>query len=150
MYFRFKSNHFRNGLGFKILYEATNVTSSTFIGTCGGEYTSSHGFIASPSYPYDPYPNNANCIYVVSQPSGTCINITITDMDIEYSSSSDYYDYYGNYDLYQFDGNTCFDYLEIRDGNSGNSELLGKYCGDGNVLSLPISLLSTEEYLWIR
>ena len=70
-------------------------------------------------------------------------------MDIEYDSDNyDYYDYY--YDYHQFDGLTCFDYLEIRDGNSGNSELLGKYCGDGNVLSLPISLLSTEEYLWIR
>ena len=70
------------------------------------------------------------------------------DMDIEYTT--DYYDYLGNYDYHQSGGMTCFDYLEIRDGDSENSELLGKYCGDGNVLSLPISMQSTQEYLWIR
>ena len=69
-------------------------------------------------------------------------------MDIEYTSNN--YDYYGNYDYHQFDGYTCFDYLEIRDGGSETSDLLGKYCGDSDVLSLPFSMLSTQEYLWIR
>ena len=149
MFCRFKSNHFQNGLGFKILYEATNVSSSTFIGTCGGDFTSPHGFIASPSYPLNPYKNDENCIYILSGPNGTHINITIIDMDIEYTFDNyDHYEYY--YDYHQMDGYTCFDYLEIRDGGSETSDLLGKYCGDSDVLSLPFSILSTQEYLWIR
>ena len=48
------------------------------------------------------------------------------------------------------DGNTCFDYLEIRNGNSQYSGLLGKYCGDSDVLSLPITMQTTGEYLWLR
>ena len=143
----FRSNYFINGHGFALKYETGNCGEDLYnVGTCGGYFTSQNGFIASPSYPYTPYPNDANCIYIVSQPNGTRINITITDMDIEYTS--DYYDDY--YDYHQFGGITCFDYLEFRDGNSESSELLGKYCGDSDVLSLPFSLQSTQEYVWIR
>ena len=74
------------------------------------------------------------------------------DMDIEYTS--DYYDYYNYYydyfEYHQFGGITCFDYLEIRDGDSENAELLGKYCGNSEMLSLPISMQTSQEYLWIR
>ena len=69
-------------------------------------------------------------------------------MDVEYTT--DYYDYYENYDYHQFDGNTCFDYLEIRNGNSQDSPLLGQYCGDSDVHSLPITIQTTGEYLWVR
>ena len=71
-------------------------------------------------------------------------------MDIEYTT--DYYDDYGSeeYDFHQFDGKTCFDYLEIRDGNSNDSALLGKYCGDSDVLNLPITLMTSGEFLWLR
>ena len=149
IYCRFKSNHFLTGLGFQILYEATNVSGSTFIGACGGNYRSPHGFLASPLYPYNPYPNEVNCICIVSGPNSTRINITLIDIDIEYTS--DYYDYYSKYqDMHQFEGNTCFDYLEVRNGGSETSDLLGKYCGDSDVLSLPFSLQSTQEHLWIR
>ena len=83
---------------------------------------------------------------------GTYIHMSITNMDIEYTT--EYYDYINEnsdyFDYHQFDGNTCFDYLEIRDGNSQDSSLLGKYCGDGDVLSLPITMQTTGEYLWLR
>ena len=131
------------------LHNQTSPISSDNVGACGGNFTSPHGLLSSPSYP-DVYPNDADCIYIVSTTNGTQIYLRVLDMDIEYTSNN--YDYYGNdnYDYHQFDGITCFDYLEIRDGDSENSELLGKYCGDGNVLSLPISMQSTQEYLWIR
>ena len=128
-------------------HNQTYQISSDNVGACGGTFTSPHGFLNSPNYP-DVYPNDAECIYIVSMTNGTRINLRVMDMDIEYTT--DYYDYYGNYDYHQTGGMTCFDYLEIRDGDSENSELLGKYCGDGNVLSLPISMQSTQEYLWIR
>ena len=74
---------------------------------------------------------------------GTYMQISITFMDIEYTT--DYYDDYGSED-----GKTCFDYLEIRDGNSNDSALLGKYCGDSDVLNLPITLMTGGEFLWLR
>ena len=80
----------------------------------------------------------------------TYMQISITFMDIEYTT--DYYDYFGSqaYDFHQFDGQICFDYLEIRDGKSQDSALLGKYCGDSDQLSLPITFLTSGEFLWIR
>ena len=81
---------------------------------------------------------------------GTYMQISITFMDIEYTT--DYYDDYGSeeYNFHQFDGKTCFDYLEIRDGNSNDSALLGKYCGDSDVLNLPITLVASGEFLWLK
>ena len=115
---------------------------------CGGTYSSPSGILTSPSYP-NFYPNNANCTYIVSQQIGNYLNISITDMDIEYTM--DYYDFYNEYyDYHQADGKTCFDYLEIRNGNSQSSPLLGKYCGDSDVLSLPITILTTGEFIWLR
>ena len=75
----------------------------------------------------------------------TYMQISITFMDIEYTT--DYYDYYEYYDYHQFE---CFDYIEIRDGKSQDSALLGKYCGDSDVLPLPITFLTSGEFLWIR
>ena len=117
-------------------------------GACGGTFLSPNGTLTSPSYP-NLYPNDADCTYIVSQQVGNYIHISITNMDVEYTT--DYYDHlYANYDYHQFDGNTCFDYLEIRNGNSHDSPLLGKYCGDSDVLSLPITIKTTGEYLWVR
>ena len=84
----------------------------------------------------------------MSQSNGTYLNITVIDMDIEYTP--EYYDLLGSYDYHQFDGYTCLDYLEIRDGGFETSNLLGKFCGDSDVISLPFSMQSTQEYLWIR
>ena len=116
-------------------------------GACGGNFSTPNGILTSPSYP-NSYPNDADCTYVVSPQMGTFIHISITNMDIEYTT--DYYDDYTDYDYHQFDGKTCFDYLEIRDGNSQDSALLGKFCGDVEVLSLPITMQTTGEYLWLR
>ena len=83
---------------------------------------------------------------------GTYIDISITDMDIEYTKDNyDYFFEYSDYlDYHQFDGNTCFDYLEIRNGKSPDSALMAKYCGDSDVLSLPITLQTNGEFLWLR
>ena len=80
---------------------------------------------------------------------GTKMQISITNIDLEYTT--DYYDFYDeNHDFHQFEGKTCIDYIELRDGNSQDSALLGKYCGDSDVLPLPITLLTTGEFLWLR
>ena len=77
-------------------------------------------------------------------------------MDIEYLSNDDYnyYDYYYDNDFvyyHQYGGVTCmYDFLEIRDGTSEQSPLIGAYCGDDTVVSLPIQMKSTGNNIWMR
>ena len=94
---------------------------------CGESYNSTSGVITSPSYPND-YPNNADCIYTISLPSGTVISLTTEMFDIEDDSECGY------------------DSLEIRDGSSEDSQSIGKFCGT----NMPTSLQSTQSNLWIR
>ena len=58
---------------------------SYMVDECGdGGYNSSYGgIITSPSYPGN-YPNNADCIYTISQPTGTVILLNFLSMDIEH------------------------------------------------------------------
>ena len=119
-------------------------------GACGGNFTKPNGILTSPSYP-DTYPNNVTCIYIISQRLGTHIKMKILSIDIPYES--DYYDLYSSdeYDYHQYGGVTCDDdYLEIRDGASEQSPLIDGYCGDETVLSLPIVIQTTQNYVWMR
>ena len=100
---------------------------SYHIGACGGSFTTPNGILTSPSYP-DNYPNNADCVYTISQPTGTAIVLTFYSMDIEDDSSCDY------------------DYLEIVDGSSADSPLLGKLCGR----EIPAPIQSTQNQVWMK
>ena len=141
-------------MGFQLEYESTNVSQWTFrIGACGGSFTTPQGIFTSPSYPEN-YPNNADCIYTISQPTGTVIQLDILSMDIEYADP-DYYDYDYYYDnsykdYHQYGGVTCWDYLEIRDGALEQSPHIDGYCGDETVLSLPIVIQTTRNNVWMR
>ena len=133
MFLRFFSNYFASGHGFQLKYESTNVTPQMIyrmgeIGECGGTFTTLlSGDITSPSYP-DNYPDNTDCIYSISQPNGTVITLNFLSMDIESHS-------------------TCaYDYLEIRDGPSGDSTLLGKLCGS----EIPDHIQSSQNHLWMK
>ena len=126
---RFTSNHFVGGLGFKLRYEATKEPPQmTYrISACGGNFTTPNGILTSPSYPQK-YQNYEDCFYTILRPNGTVIDISITSMDIEWHS-------------------TCYyDYLEIRDGRSEQSEVLTKVCGD----EIPNTIQSTQNEVWIR
>ena len=130
-YSRFKSNFLVNGPGFKIRFNS--VTSS--LNECGGNFSEPHGVLTSPSYPNN-YPSDTDCTYIISQPIDTFVNITILDLDTEYDSS-----------LYTW----CYDYLEIRDGNSDDSPLLGKLCGNNTVNNLnDTTIISTQNQVWLR
>ena len=122
--------------GFKLLYNELNYST-----TCGGYYTNANALLSSPSYPNpytngkitslsdpDNYPDNADCIYNISQPPGTVILLNFLSMDIE-------------------DHRTCkYDYLEIRDGRSHDSPLLEKHCGS----STPSPIQSTQNQLRMK
>ena len=97
-------------------------------GECDGYFTIPNGTLTSPSYPNN-YPDNADCVYTISQPNGTAIVLTFLNMDIGRG-------YHGN----------CDDYLEIRDGTSADSSLLGKICG----MVIPAPIRPTQNQVWMK
>ena len=141
---RFTSNFFGNGLGFRIMYTVQSevAPSWTFrMGACGGNFTTPSGILTSPSYPEN-YPNNAECIYTISQPNGTVINLSVTDLEVD-----NYRDSFFSFNSYYYDDDTCqTDYLEIRDGSTQESTLIEYLCG--NETTAPI--LSTQGNVWMR
>ena len=66
---------------------------------------------------------NEQCIYLISISDGNFINLTIPNFNSGYS-----------------------DFLEIRDGSTENSPLIGTFWG----LNINISIQSTHNNLWIR
>ena len=99
-------------------------------GTCGSSFTTAHGHMSSPSYPNN-YPGNDDCIYTVSESTGTVILLNFLSMDIH---------------KYSWDSSCDYDYLEIRDGPSDDSPLLDKLCGS----EIPAPIQSTQNQLWMK
>ena len=148
----FKSYYFERGLKFKLRYESSNVSQWSYnSGACGGNFSTPYGILTSPSYP-ESYPENADCTYTISQPTGTIIMMRILSMDIDYLSEHyDYINFNNFYDWQQYGGVSCSTYyLEIRDGASEESPLIDGYCGDSTIISLPIQLRSTQHNVWMR
>ena len=125
---RFASNNYGdNGLGSQMRYESSDVTQWSYkIGACGGSFATPNGILTSPSYPAN-YPDNADCVFTISQPTGTVIVMTVHSVDIQ---------------------SPCFyDYLEVRDGSSVSSPLIGKLCGS----AIPVvPLQSNQNQVWIK
>ena len=97
---------------------------------CGGNYSNASGALSSPSHP-NQYPELADCVYLISQPNRTYVNISFITMDIVcqemYSQS---------------------DYIEMRDGKTEESPIMGQFCGNGK--KIPSVIISTQNNLWIR
>lgn len=80
---------------------------------CGGEITINDTTLyrlESPNYPLEYLPNK-QCIWTISAPKGTHVGLRFDTFDLE------------NHD-------TCvYDYVQVHDGGSGSSALIGKFCG---------------------
>ena len=100
-----------------------------YSGSCGGNYSGETGYISSPSYPKK-YPANADCIYTISQPTGSIIQLNFLVLDLGVGFIND----------------SCYDYIEIRDGPSKVSPSLARLCGG----QLPGFNYSTQNHVWIR
>ena len=136
---RFFSNYIASGLGFQLEYESTNVSHWTYnSGACGGNFTTANGALTSPSYP-SRYPDFADCIYTISQPTGTVIVLKLLSMDIGE---------YPKWCLFAFGrGNIPVgDYLEVKDGPSAGSPLLDYFCGK----EIPAPIQSSQSNLWMK
>ena len=63
--------------GFHFEYKALQPLTE-----CGGNYLNASGVLSSPSHP-NPYPDLADCVYLISQPIGNYVNISFLSMDID-------------------------------------------------------------------
>ena len=121
--FRFHSSEWMAGAGFHIEYKALQTFTA-----CGGNFSNASGVLSSFSYP-NPYPDLADCVYIISQPNGTYVNISFLSMDIDCQG-------------------TPSDYIEMRDGYSEDSPFMARYCGNGS--DVPDFMQTTQNHLRIR
>ena len=121
-YFRFKSNQISRS-GFRIEYKTLKMSTA-----CGGTFSDATGTLTSPLYNAS-YPELMDCVYLVSQPNGMFINVSLPNVDISC---------YG----------TPSDYVELRDGNTEDSPLMGSFCGNGG--NIPNFMQTTQNHLRIR
>ncbi|XP_046880031.1 cubilin [Hypomesus transpacificus] len=92
---------------------------------CGGTFSGT-GQIRSPFHPVA-YPHNKECEWVINQPIGYIVTLNFLSFDIE--------------------GGTCrYDFVEVRDGSTVSSPLIGQYCGG----TAPPMIRSTQRSLYIR
>ncbi|KAG6453574.1 hypothetical protein O3G_MSEX008219 [Manduca sexta] len=105
---KFTSDSSIGSSGFSVSY--TFLDEKTH---CGGMYIKTHGYIYSPGYPkhYEP---NRDCAWIIEVPAGQQIKLNISEFDLERPIR-----------------NKCNlgDYLELRNGGTDTSPLIGQFCG---------------------
>ncbi|XP_043916230.1 cubilin-like [Protopterus annectens] len=116
LWIKFKSDASVTKGGFRAIYQVA----------CGGVY-SGEGEIRSPYYP-NAYPHGKECQWVITQPEGKVVTLNFLAFDIENS------------------GTCAFDFVEVRDGATVDSPLIGKYCGT----AFPPPAQSTQKQMFIR
>ncbi|XP_017464514.1 PREDICTED: cubilin homolog [Rhagoletis zephyria] len=95
---------------------------------CGGNFTARYGVIKTPSWP-KLYDNSMDCTWTINAPMGRKIELAIQNFSVETTSK-----------------NCHDDYLEIRNGGSATSPLIGKYCGS----SIPARVPSFANHLYLH
>ncbi|XP_046451773.1 cubilin-like isoform X2 [Daphnia pulex] len=119
LFVRFRSDFSVASSGFRARFETV----------CGGTWTESSGRIQSPNFP-SPYPASKQCVYIIALDPGKAVKLDFLTFDVEGSA------------------NCRYDYVEIRDGDTSNSTLIGRYCGPPSLIPPPI--VSSHNYLWIK
>ncbi|MEE6514872.1 hypothetical protein FKM82_023266 [Ascaphus truei] len=117
LWIEFRSSSNWVGKGFQAVYEAL----------CGGEVKKDAGHIQSPNYPDDYRPNKA-CVWRLSVAEGFHVGVSFQSFEIERHDSC------------------AYDYLEIRDGTTESSPLIGRFCG----YDKPDDIKSSSNQLWIK
>jgi len=102
--------------------------------SCGGSFSNFSGILTSPSHP-NQYPELADCVYLITQPNGTYVNISFLNIEIDCQ------------EVLTSEGFTS-DYIEMREGNSEDSPLMGRICGNGS--NVPAFMQTTQNHMRIR
>uniref|UniRef100_A0A673JSX5 CUB domain-containing protein n=1 Tax=Sinocyclocheilus rhinocerous TaxID=307959 RepID=A0A673JSX5_9TELE len=96
---------------------------------CSRVYEQEYGYLKSPGWP-DIYPHSLECSVVLQAPQNSAISLFFTRFDVENHPSCN------------------FDYLEVRNGSTATSPLLGKYCG--STLPNPVFPGSNQLFLYFK
>ncbi|XP_047455679.1 cubilin [Mugil cephalus] len=114
----FKSDEFQTGNGLSFTYQIAN---------CSRTYEQEYGYLKSPGWP-DIYPHNMDCTIILKAPQNSYISFFFNNFDVEGQTSCQY------------------DYLEIRNGSTADSPLIGRFCGS----LLPIPIFPQSNLLYLR
>ncbi|XP_059213752.1 bone morphogenetic protein 1-like isoform X2 [Centropristis striata] len=117
LWIEFRSSSSWVGKGFSAVYEAI----------CGGEVKRDSGHIQSPNYP-DDYQSNKVCVWKLTVEESFNVGLSFQSFEIERHDSC------------------AYDYVEVRDGSSDSSPLLGRFCG----YDKPDDIKSTSNQLWLK
>ncbi|XP_056155801.1 cubilin [Lampris incognitus] len=124
LHIRFVSDSSNEASGFKLTFEAHSLACGGFIELNDNDPP---GYITSPNYPQN-YPQNIDCIWVITVPNGEAVQIDFEDFYIEPTTSCQY------------------DYLELRDGATSNSDAIARLCGS----TRPSTQHSTGSSMFLR
>uniref|UniRef100_A0A8C4D9G2 Cubilin n=1 Tax=Dicentrarchus labrax TaxID=13489 RepID=A0A8C4D9G2_DICLA len=125
LFIHFVSDATNEGSGFKLTFEAHSQACGGFIELNDNDPP---GYITSPNYPQN-YPQNIDCIWVITVPNGEAVQIDFEDeFYIEPTASC------------------MYDYLEVRDGSTSNTDLISRLCGN----TLPSTQHSTGSSMLLR
>ncbi|XP_029134023.2 cubilin [Labrus bergylta] len=109
LFIHFVSDATIEASGFEITFEAHSQACGGFIELNDNDPP---GFITSPNYPQN-YPQNIDCVWVITVPNGEAVQIDFED------------------DFYIESSSSCmYDYLEVRDGSTSNADLISRLCGN--------------------
>ncbi|XP_035298709.1 cubilin isoform X2 [Cricetulus griseus] len=110
----------------EVLNTNSRVHFTYQIADCNREYNQGFGNLKSPGWPQE-YDNNLDCIIILRAPQNHTISLFFYWFELEDSTQCQH------------------DYLEVRNGSTGSSPLLNKYCG--SLLPSPVFSQSNELYL---
>ncbi|XP_065052552.1 cubilin-like isoform X5 [Rhopilema esculentum] len=111
---------------FKINWKEKSVQSLKEF-KCGGMRTQPMGIIKSPEYPSQ-YQSNLVCTWVILAPKGQRISLDIMAFELEQ------------------DARCSKDYLAIRNGQTSNGAIVGRYCGR----NIPRTIMSRGNSIWLQ
>lgn len=97
-------------------------------GNCGGRVLQDSGVIRSPRWPFR-YPEHSNCVWILETGKQQQIRLNFSEFELE-------------------DQIVCqFDYLELRNGPTNESPLIGRFCG--NQLKSRV-IITQSSHLWLK
>ncbi|XP_065362088.1 cubilin homolog [Calliphora vicina] len=123
---KFVSDVSDSAKGFEFSYKFIDATNQ-----CGGKIHSSNGKIHTPNWPSN-YTGDLDCTWIIITPPGTQIELQIEIFDLEMSN------------------NCSSDWLEIRNGGSNHSTLLGRFCGNMTNIPHVIPSFTNQMYLFFH